>query len=213
MPRRIVPVTGNFPYHITARCINRDWFRIPLPEVWSLMGDYLSLIVHEYKVVVLGFVLMPNHFHLNLLAPLGNISSAMNYFMRETSREITRLSGRINQTYGGRNHKCLINSHHYFLNVYKYIYRNPVRAGLCERVEEYPYSSIAALVGNIHLPFSMAEDTLLFSPDFQWSNLSWLNTPSRREHEEQIRKALRRRIFTLAKEKSGAPSALEKILI
>src|SRR5689334_21017913 len=93
VPRKNVPIHSTDPYHITARCINKEWFRIPLTEVWSLMGDYLAVIEHEFKILIHAFVLMPNHFHLISTAPDANISVALNYFMRETSREITRLSG------------------------------------------------------------------------------------------------------------------------
>jgi hypothetical protein len=157
---------------------------------------------------------MSNHFHLILHAPHNNVSAALNYFMRESSREISRLSGRINQTYGGRNHKCLINSYHYYMNVYKYIYRNPVRAGLCERVEQYPYSTLSGLVGNVRLPFTMPKDTLLFDPDFQAANIKWLNTPSKQTHEDEVRRALRKATFKFAKARgSGTPSELETLLI
>ncbi len=214
MPRKRVPPNPDFPYHVTARCINREWFRIELPEVWSLMTDYLYLTSHLFSLEIQSFVLMSNHFHLVVRTPQANLSTAMNYFMRETSREITRKSGRINQTYGSRFHRSLITSHHYYMNVYKYVYRNPVRAGLCARVEDYPFSTLHGLLGQRKMLIPMVEDTLLFNPSLDERHMKWLNTKSLSSHEEEIRKGLKRAVFSLvAGKNSGRPSELETRLI
>lgn len=164
MPRKKVPISPKDPYHITARCINRDWFLVKLPTVWDVMSDYLFLCHYLFKLNIHSFVLMPNHFHLLVTAPEGNLSQFLLYFMRETSREITRLSGRINQTYGTRNHKCLIKNYRYYMNCYKYVYQNPIRANLSSTVEAYPYSTLAGLLGLTCLTIPVAEDQLLFNP-------------------------------------------------
>jgi len=88
-------MSPDHPYHVTARCINREWFRIPLEEVWAITNDYLWVTIREFNLLVYGFVLMPNHWHLIATSPDCNLGPALNYFMRETSREITPLSGRM----------------------------------------------------------------------------------------------------------------------
>ncbi len=55
------------PYHITARCINKEWFRLSIPTVWSVMEDYLYLVATAFEIKVRAFVLMSNHFHLIVL--------------------------------------------------------------------------------------------------------------------------------------------------
>ena len=195
MPRKIVPIISNVPYHVTARCINQEWFSLPLDIVWSIMEDFLYFIAAEYKINIHAFVLMSNHFHLLVTAPQGNLSMALLYFLREVSKEITRLSGRINQTFGGRNHKTLIEEYNYFMSTYKYIYQNPLRAGICERVEEYPYSTLHGLCGLKPLIVPLVEDTILFNPDFDEEVLKWLNTRPDIGFEEEMRIALRRPIL------------------
>ncbi len=210
MPRKRVPPNAELPYHVTARCINKEWFCLPLATVWDVMSDYLYYVKHVFEVDILSFVLMHNHFHLLIRTPKAHLSEVMQCFMKETSCEITRLSGRINQTYGGRHHKCLITSYHYFMNVYKYVYRNPVRAGLCNRVEEWPYSTLSGQLGLHRMIIPLAEDTLMFTPNFDYGNLIWLNTKSRQADEEEIRKALRRPFFKLSTPRSsGKKSELE----
>lgn len=199
---------SEFPYSICAKCINSEWFKIPIPEVWDIMCHQLYFMHHGFETRIHGFVLMSNHFHLLVSTPQANISQAMAYFMRESSRAITRTAGRINQTYGGRYFRCIVSSHHYFLNAYKYFYRNPVEAGLSQKVEDYPFSTLHGLIGKSKLHIPIAEDLTYFS-DPQ-GTLNWLNTPVPKEDWESVRKALRNREFHLAKDPfTRKPSHLE----
>jgi REP element-mobilizing transposase RayT len=203
MPRKTVPLSVDFPYHVTARCINREWFRIPMPEVWRLMEDYLFFITQAYGVEVLSFVLMTNHFHLLVRAPQGNLSEAMNYFMRETSRRIGEMAGRINQTYGSRFHRTLVSDPYYYQSVYKYVYRNPVEAGLCWRAEDYPYSTLHGLIGRTKLNFDIAYDSTLF---FSYEEtLRWVNEAQKPDELIAIKSGLSKAIFELAAQRSGRP--------
>lgn len=195
MPRKTVPISGQHPYHITARCINREWFRLGLPTVWSIMCDYLYLCHQLYGVQIHSFVLMPNHFHLIVTSPNKNLSEFLLYFMRETSREITRLSGRINQTYGSRNHKCLINSYRYFMNCYKYVYQNPLRAELSKTVESYPFSTLNKILGLDSLVIPICDDSILFNPTPNQEVLDWLNERRDEHLEEEMRQSLKRSIM------------------
>lgn len=214
MPRKLIPIYPSDPYHISARCLNREWFSLPLPSVWSIMEDYLFLTSSIYELRLHSFVLMSNHFHLVLTAPNGNLSKALLYFMRETSREITRLSGRINQTYGNRNHKTRIGNYHYFMNTYKYVYQNPVRAGICKRTEDYPYSSLNGLCGLSRLLIPIVEDPILFSPVFDESALRWINTTPEPSLQEEMRLALRRADLEFkTSRKTGRESRLKEILL
>lgn len=214
MPRKAVPIVANVPYFITARCVNREWFSLPLPVVWEVMSDYLYLVSHEYELKIQAFVLMANHFHLLAMPTNERLSAAIQYFMRESSKEISRLSGRINQTYGARNYKTLVGGYHHYMNVYKYLYRNPVRAGVCSNVEEYQYSTLNGLLGLRKMVIPVVEDSILFNPEFEQRSLDWLNRAPKSEDEEELRRALRRSIFALKADKnSGKKSELESELL
>jgi REP element-mobilizing transposase RayT len=198
MPRKKIILQSDFPYHITARCINKDWFRLDIGTVWSIFGDYLSMLKYEFRFEIISFVLMNNHYHLLTKTPEMNLSAGMNYFMREVSKEISFQSNRINQTFGGPYHWCLIDSLNYFYNTYKYTYRNPVEAGLSDSCESYPYSSLSNILGFQKMRFPISQDTLLFNPNFQIGILNWLNTPNPKVHEE-ISHALKKPIFRYRK--------------
>ena len=209
MPRKKYHPSESVPYHITARCINKEWFQIPLNEVWEILSEYLFFIHYAYNVKVHSFVLMNNHFHLILTTPDANLSEAMNYFMRETSKQFGLVSGRINQIYGGPYFWSLLKSQVYYGHAYKYVYRNPVEAGLCLNVEEYPFSTLHSLVGNSKTIIPLSDDTLLFS-DLE-SQINWLNKNySSLDYKRDIKNALRKREFHFGKDKNRKSSVLEQ---
>lgn len=207
MPRKKVVLHPDFPYHASARCLNKEWFQIPIDQVWTIMSDYLFYLKIAFGVEVLAFVLMSNHWHLLARFPLANWGAAMNYFMRETSLRISRSAGRINQIYGGPHFKCMIGSLHYYEHVYKYVYRNPVEAQICARVEDYPYSTLSGLLGQSRLLVPLIEDQTLFS-DVE-GVMDWLNTQPKSEHTDEIRRALKHSVFSLGPSQSRKRSFLE----
>lgn len=188
-----------FPYHITARCINRDWFAVDISVVWKIMTMHLSFISFAFNIRIHAFVLMNNHFHLIALAPDGNLSEAMRFFMSESGRDLRRLSTRVNCTYGTRFHRSLLSSPQYYLHAYKYLYHNPVQAGICESVEDYPYSTLSALLGKSRFDVPIYDDFNWSTIDSRSLTLNWLN---RKPHELQwdiVRRSLRKSAFKLPK--------------
>ncbi len=163
MPRNPQRAFSINPFHITARGVNKEPFKIPLEEVWDIMQDYLFFISKAYEIQIHAFVLMRNHWHLIASSANGHLSSAMNYLMRDSSRAILHEAHRINQTYGGRHFKSELATTSYYLNAYKYLYRNPVAAGLVDKCEDYQFSSLSGLLGARKMHIPIVEDTTLFS--------------------------------------------------
>ena len=62
MARSLHVDQGEFPYHVVAKCINGDWFSIPMERVWEIVSEQLYFVHHAYGLRILSFVLMSNHF-------------------------------------------------------------------------------------------------------------------------------------------------------
>jgi putative transposase len=183
MTRKKHLIQSEYPYHVTARTHAGSVFRTSLPLTWEIMSDYLYLISHQFNLQVHAFVLMSNHFHLLVTTPDANLSAAMNYFMRETSKEINRFSGCENQNYGNRYFRCMIADPFYFDHVYKYVYRNPVEAGVVEKCEQYRFSTLHSLLGQSHTIIPMKFDPMLFElSNSPLKTLAWLNTSPQRSN-------------------------------
>jgi len=200
----------NSAYFISSRCINREWFTLPMDMMWDIAEEQLYFLVHAFGFEIYGFILMGNHYHMLLLAPRGNLSAGMAYFQREFAREISRRSNRINRTFSDRFHRTRIDNFHHFQIAYKYLHRNPVKANLCDKVEQYPYSSLRGILGFQKILIPMAHDDLLF--DDMDETLKWLNTAPEEQYWEDTRKALRRSQFSLPN-RNKKQNSLEKILL
>jgi putative transposase len=92
-------------------------------------------------------------------------------FNKRLALKIQNESGVINQIFGGRYKWCLIQSQQYLANCFRYVYQNPVRAGVVARCEDYPYSTLQNCLGIS--PFSIPiHDRFGFKDDY---GLRWLN--------------------------------------
>ncbi len=143
MPRvaRIPSPTGL--YHVLARGHNRQAiFRDPADY-----AQYLALLT-RFTPASQGrchhFCLMPNHVHLLLAADVLDTLTAWVRRLQQAYqfhwRRRYRLVGHLWQ---GRFKSLPVWDDAYLLECARYIERNPVRAQLCARAEDYPWSSAA----------------------------------------------------------------------
>ncbi len=200
MSRAKAILQSQFPYSISARCINREWFHLGMSEVWKIFCEELDRTINDHNLVVHSFVLMSNHFHLIASTPDANISQCMHQFMFRTSYRLTRAGNRINETYAGRHYKCILQKPFYYEAAYKYNYRNPVTAGICSRVEDYPFSSLQFLINPALRKFKICDDDFFKSDPS--GIISWLNTPSSTELIEAFRYGLKNSYFKSKKSKN-----------
>jgi REP element-mobilizing transposase RayT len=165
-PREFAP--GEI-YHVFSRGSNRQ----PIFRLDSDRTDFLGClerVVVRHKLVVLGYCLMPNHFHLVVETPDGRLSDAMK-----------ALNGRYALRFNLR-HRCDAHlfrnrfgavrqeSDHQLLWTLRYALRNPVGAGICDEPGSWPWSSYRASVGVVAPPRFLALKRLLAyfgdTPDF-----------------------------------------------
>jgi putative transposase len=199
MSRKLLYRTNTLPYHVTARNNNKENFALDLVTLWKLMGtEFLSLRL-KFGVEIHSFVLMPNHFHLLVTIPEYDLGVVMNDFMSNVTKESNRITGRSGHMFGGPYHWSLITSSRYYGHALKYVYRNPVKAKLRTRVEDYPFSTLYGLIGRDRVPFPIfnPRPELTFSvPGIEpYDLLNWLNKPIPSEAEKIIKKGLRKKIF------------------
>lgn len=193
MPRPSTILSMEYPYHVRVRSNNRDWFELPMVICFNACAQVMEKTISKYQIEVHAFVLMSNHFHMILSTPKGNLGAALRYFLTELSRQIRLSSLRINHVFGGRNKSTLITSTEYYANCFKYIARNPVRAGITDRVELYRWSTFAKEEGAMHrLISSVSTGHALYIPENLQERLAWLNEPFEKEIEYAVKRGLRK---------------------
>jgi putative transposase len=132
-----------FTYFVTTKgWENRAVFQVSknaeiLIECLLRYRDKGAYLLHE-------FVVMPNHLHL-LLTPSGDTSleKAMQLIKGGSSHEIHRQRDHKMQIWHSGFHEESVRNELDYLAKVEYIHMNPVRAGLVEKPEDWPYSSAA----------------------------------------------------------------------
>ena len=208
MARFNAPQTSYFPFHITSRTPNRVLFPIPLEKLWLIFSEELFWVHKKYNLQILSFVLMPNHFHLLARTEEVPIGKILNDLMRDTSKRMNFESSRTNQNWGESAFRTEVKDMDYFLNVYRYIYQNPLRAGLSEAVEAYPYSTLHGLLGQSYLFIPMMEDSTLFDGEIV-NTLNWLNERQDPDSVAMIRSALKFKELKIPKDRYKGHSLLK----
>ncbi len=213
MPRKHISTICNGPFHVTLRNINQEWHQLSMDEVWVIFERWLYLTKHAFHLQIHNFVLMNNHYHMMLSTPEKNLSDAMMYFHREVSRDLNRFGNRINRNFSGPFFKSQLLHTHNFLNCYKYVYQNPLRAGLVSRAEDYKYSTLSGILGLQKLIVPVEYDYLLFDGKVE-ETLDWINSEILEENLESFRGALRKPQFKLRRDPvTRKPNILESHLI
>jgi len=218
MPRKHLEISNELPYHVTARTNDREPFPLPLERMWAILGKECLFLSLVYEVEFQTLVLMPNHFHMILTVPVHDLGKAMHEFMKSVSKQTHLISGRSGHLFGGPYHWSMIKNSRYYGHALKYAYRNPVKAQLCRRVEESPYSTLHGLLGKSHLPFPIHHtrvgmELALPSAD-ACDQLDWLNKPFPAEAEQLLQRSLRRKVIdTIIDRRTRRPyQALEQLL-
>jgi len=96
----------------------------------------LARSVDIFAVNVLAYALMPNHFHLLICTPQGNLSEFMRHFNISYTGAFNRRYRRSGHLYQGRYKAFLIDKDNYLLEVSRYIHLNPLRMRSKKSLEE-----------------------------------------------------------------------------
>ena len=116
--------------------------------------DYEAfLVVLQEAAEVFGFqvaayCLMSNHYHLLVQTPTGNLSRVMRQINGVYTQRYNRRHKVDGQLFRGRYKSILVEEDSHLLELLRYIHRNPVRAKICNSVEQYPWSSHHGYVSN-----------------------------------------------------------------
>ena len=97
--------------------------------------DSVGDTVNHFGVEVHAYSLMPNHYHLLICTPLGNISNALKHLGSIYTQGFNARHQRDGSLFRGRFKNQLIRDEIYLIYVLAYIHLNPVRAGLISRLD------------------------------------------------------------------------------
>jgi len=143
MPRNPRASQGGYCYHALNRGNARS-------TIFYKDGDFTAFLRllrqagERTPVPLLAYCLMPNHFHLALWPQKdGDLSVYMDWLLTAHVRRYHQHYHSSGHVYQGRFRSFPIQEDDHLLTVLRYVERNPVRAGLVKRAQDWPWSSAA----------------------------------------------------------------------
>ncbi|WP_102264462.1 REP-associated tyrosine transposase [Mesobacillus jeotgali] len=198
MPREARRKSKSGVYHVMLRGANRQ-------EIFHDDEDRMKFldILKKYKRIakftMYAWCLMGNHVHL---------------LLREGDEELATTMKRIGVSYATfYNWKYATTGHlfqdrfksenveteEYFLTVVRYIHQNPVKAGICPRVEDWQWSSCAGYYGEKYFPGGLLDRNIvlnMFGENRTFAVERFKDFNERSNHDECLEDTYRRRKLT-----------------
>jgi len=144
MPRVPRAALGGFAYHVLNRAVRRRTILVT-PRDYSAFESLLIEAFERVPVTLFSYCLMPNHWHLVVCpSATGQLSQLMQWLtLTHTTRwhasHGTRGTGPL---YQGRFKSIPVQHDEHLFRVCRYVERNPLRAGLVDRAEQWRWSSL-----------------------------------------------------------------------
>ena len=128
-------------FHIMVQGINKSYIfndSIDIKYYIKLLYE----INNQHNIQIIAYCVMNNHTHI--LIKCENIDE-MSKFMKRVnvkfSRYYNKKHNRVGYVFRDRFKSQGIYTEKHMYNCIRYIYENPVKAGICKSPEEYPYSN------------------------------------------------------------------------
>ena len=107
----------------------------------KLFLETISEMSERFEVDIFAYVLMSNHYHLLVRTHRTNLKKAMQWFGTTYTRRFNNRNFKKGHLFQGRYKSILIQNDAYLMQLSCYIHRNPLRAGLVNRLADYRWSS------------------------------------------------------------------------
>lgn len=115
--------------------------------------DRLTFVVRVGRAALrcgwrcLAYCLMSNHYHLLLETPEANLSAGMQWLNGTYAAHFNDRHGQSGHVFERRFRSVVVESERQLAQEFRYIVLNPVRAKMCERADQWSWSSYCESVG------------------------------------------------------------------
>jgi REP-associated tyrosine transposase len=159
-PLRVIDPTGI--YHVGSNG-NFDGSLYLEPRDRAAFLELYARVARRREWTTYAYCLMTTHFHFVVQLTDGGLSEGMRELNGCFSRRMNAVMGRTRRGHFFKNrfYANAVAEEAYLLGVCRYVVLNPVEAGICERPEQWGWSSYAASAGLCAAPTFLAVDELL----------------------------------------------------
>ena len=147
MPRREVEFVQHGYYHIYNRGAGRH-------DLFIEEDNYLYVLrrtkkyIREFYLAIIAYCLMPNHYHF-LVRQDGEISAGElpKRVFGGYSRAVNKRYGWSGTLFEGRFNAKAVTTDAHLIHLCRYVHANPIKDGLVEQLDEWPYSNYLEWMG------------------------------------------------------------------
>ena len=173
-------------YHVTSRgnekrkIFLQDSDRLRFLRMLEEYHDRFGILIH-------GYVLMDNHYHLVIETPRGNLLKVMHGLNGGYTGYFNREHRRVGHLFQGRYTGILVDKDTYLLQLSRYLHLNPVVAKVVERPEQYKWSSYGGFI---------REGKQLGWVEYRWllSQFGRDKKGARKRYKEFVEEGLRKKV-------------------
>jgi putative transposase len=126
-------------YHVTARGANRGAIFLD-DEDRATFLRFLRLVVGAHDWRCHAYCLMTNHYHLVVETSRRELSEGMRRLNGRFAQHFNWRYGRCGHVFEGRYAARVVASEVHLEEACAHVFANPVRAGLCNSVDSWPWS-------------------------------------------------------------------------
>jgi putative transposase len=137
-------------YHVFSRGDHKAFIFYD-PKVINRFLEKLGESAFKRGVTIYAYCVMGNHYHLLIQTADANISEFM-HDLNSSYANYLVAEGWVGHVFAGRYHSPCVEEGDHFFTINRYVHLNPIRAGIVDRPEDYPWSSYRAYVGAIDAP-------------------------------------------------------------
>jgi putative transposase len=166
--------------HIIGKTELKNWPTENQRSAWRIFCKVLNGLQKDYELTTRAFVLMNNHYHWLCEFNHKEDPSFFEGFHESINFHFLHDAHYPGYTLEYRPQVIELDNLAAYRNTYKYIYRNPVSAGLTYKAEDYPFSTLKYALGHGRSPFKIEDNMNLLSDPVRVTK--WISAP----WEEQL---------------------------
>jgi REP element-mobilizing transposase RayT len=146
MPRPLRIQAPHVLYHVDA-CAISDLYAFRIGADYLIFLEILAETIERYEWICHYYCVMGTHVHLFVETPKANLALGMQFLLSKYSRRFNRRYGRKGHLFRSRYFTELVERDEHLVEMPRYLARNPVRAGIVDRPQDWPWSSDRAYRG------------------------------------------------------------------
>jgi putative transposase len=157
-PRIDIP---GLTYHVISRGVKQ----LPICHADEDRHQLLRCLFTAQKklpFILQQYCLMDNHYHFLIKTIVAPLSKIMHRFKSDFAGYFNRKYDLVGHVFQGRFHSIPVETDTYFTTVSRYIHLNPVRAGIVDRPEDYPWSNYRTLIRGEKDPLADPSELLAY---------------------------------------------------